>query len=421
MFVTDHKHCTGCGACIEACPQLAVIKIRDKYKFIYPSVQEDLCKFCGRCLEVCPKDKLIDRIERHEFEQQYYIAKAVNKQILFNSHSGGIFPLLAAKILSDGGVVYGCIFDENRHPMHVRADNAETLRKMSGFKPVQSDTDGIYTLVKADIDNGLKVLFSGTPCQCDGLLGYLGRDYANLILVDMLCGGVTSEGVFNRYCYWLERRLGGKIMKLCFENKPAFGRQRGIRVLYRRGKQRFLLSFPLELDMLNAMSIGGAINRRACGVCKYASKQRVGDISLGRFVNIRRAHPEFPYDNGASLAVVSTPKGADLFERIKGEIYVETSDFERASANHLLVSPTKQSAYRKKLLSDIYRGGFIKAASKFKTAGFFSSVKIFCCAVFPDKMIILFDRSVRKMKSFAAKLLIKIRDSAKKLTQKSML
>lgn len=409
MFVTDHKHCTGCGACIDACPQLAVIKIRDKYKFVYPSVQEDLCKCCGKCLEVCPKDKPIDRINRSEFEQQYYIAKAVNRQILLNSHAGGVFPLLAAKILSDGGVVYGCVFDENRRPVHVRADNAETLKKMSGFKPVQSDTDGIYSSVKSDIDKGLMVLFSGTPCQCDGLLGYLGRNYTNLILVDMLCSGVTSVGVFNRYYYWLECKLGGKIMDMRFENKQAFGRQRGIRVLYRRRKQRFLLSFPLELDMLNAMSLSGAINRRVCGECKYASSQRVGDISLGRFVNIRRSHPNFPYDNGASLVMISTAKGAELFEQIRSEIYVETSDFERASSNHLIVSPTRQSPYRKKLLSDIYRGGFVRAANKFKATGLFGAVKIFCRAVVPDKAVILFDRTVRMVKVFAKELKAKIK------------
>lgn len=409
MFVTDHKNCTGCGACIDACPQLAVIKIRDKYKFVYPSVQDDLCSFCGRCLEVCPKDKPIERLNHGEikFEQKYYIAKSKNKEILMNSHAGGIFSLLAIKILSNGGVVYGCIFDENRHPRHVRADNAEVLKKMVGFKPVQSDTEGVYLSVKSDIDNGITVLFSGTPCQCDGLRGYLGRDYSNLILTDMLCGGVTSEGVFNRYHHWLECKLGGKIMNIRFENKLAFGRQRGIGVLYRRGKQRFWLSYPLELDMLNAMILSGSINRRSCGSCKYASKQRVGDISLGRFVNVRHAHPEFPYDNGASLVVISSAKGANIFEQIKDEIYVEESDFQRASANHLLTSSTEQSPYRKNLLTKIYRFGFAKAAAEFKTARFFNAVKIFFRAVIPDKAVILLDRFVRKIKQSTAKLLAK--------------
>lgn len=404
MFVTDHKHCTGCGACIDVCPQSAVIKIRDRYKFVYPSVCEDLCDFCGRCLDVCPKDKPLDRFSFKDFEQQYYVARAVDKQVLVNSHSGGIFHLLAASVLSDGGVVYGCVFDKDRHPCHVRAADGDALRKMSGLKPVQSDMGGIYADVKKDLLNGTRVLFSGTPCQCDGLLGYLGRRYANLTVVDMLCSGVTSEGVFNRYFYWLEHKLGDKIMDFKYENKQAFGMQRGVRVLFRRGKQRFLLSFPLELDKLNSMSFAGIINRRSCGTCKYASSRRVGDISLGRFVNVRRAHPDFSYENGASLAVISTPKGAELFERIRGSIIYERSDFERASANHLLVSPTTQSPRRKKVLSDICINGFGSAADKFKAAGIIKAAWIFSRAVIPDKAVRIFDKIITKINQSASAL-----------------
>lgn len=409
MFVTDHKHCTGCGACIDACPQSAVIKIRDRYKFVYPSVLEDSCDFCGRCLEVCPKDKPLDRFALKDFAPRYYIARAVDRQVLVNSHAGGIFHLLATSVLSDGGVVYGCVFDKNRHPRHVRAADGDTLSDMSGLKPVQSDTEGIYASVKKDLLNGTRVLFSGTPCQCDGLLGYLGRRHANLVTVDMLCGGVTSEGVFHRYFYWLEHKLGDKIMDFKFENKQAFGMQRGIRVMFRRGKQRFLLSFPLELDKLNGMSVAGMISRRSCGTCKYASSQRVGDISLGRFVNVRRAHPNFSYENGASLAVISTPKGAELFERIRSSIVCEQSDFERASANHLLLSPTSQSPKRKKFLSDICTNGFGSAADKFKVAGIAKSARIFCRAVIPDKAVRIFDKATAKIKQSASALILAIK------------
>lgn len=410
MFVTDHKHCTGCGACIDACPQSAVIKIRDRYKFVYPSVLEDSCDFCGKCLDVCPKDKPLERFGLKDFETQYYIARAVDKQVLVNSHAGGIFHLLAASVLSDGGVVYGCVFDKDRHPRHVRAADGDALREMSGLKPVQSDTDGIYAAVKKDLLNGTRVLFSGTPCQCDGLLGYLGRRHANLTTVDMLCGGVTSEGVFHRYFYWLEHKLGDKIMDFKFENKQAFGMQRGMKVLFRRGKQRFLLSFPLELDKLNGMSMAGIINRRSCGTCKYTSNQRVGDISLGRFANVRRAHPDFSYENGASLAVISTPKGAELFGRIRSSIIYERSDFERASANRLLVAPTAQSPKRKKVLSDICTNGFGSAADKFKAAGAVKTVRIFCRAIIPDKVVMIFDKAIAKIKQSASYLMLAIKN-----------
>ena len=253
-------------------------------------------------------------------------------------------------------------------------------------------------------ESGKTVLFSGTPCQCDGLRGYLGRDYENLLVVDVLCGGVTSEGVFNRYVNWLEHKLGGKISDIRFENKRAFGHSRSMRVIYRRKKFRYLLSFPSELDMLCSMSSGGYINRRSCGSCKYASPVRVGDISLGRFENIRRAHPNFPYDNGVSLVIVSSNKGMEFFSHIAGQIYLEPSDFDRASTNRLLTSPTPQSKNRGALLTDIYRSGFAKAAEGYGRLGFLTSAAVFIKNVIPDKAVILFDRAARKVKSIVCGL-----------------
>lgn len=397
MLTVDHKHCTGCGSCIEACPQLAVVKIRDKYKFIYPSVEHDLCTQCGRCLEVCPLDKPL-KAACPAFAPRYYAAKSREKAELTDSHAGGIFTLLAKAVIQGGGIVYGCAFDENRHPHHIRADSLRELPMLRGLKPVQSDTDGLYAAVRADAENGRTVLFSGTPCQCDGLRRFLGREYDNLILVDMLCSGVTSEGIFHRYFHWLEGKLGGKISDIRFENKRAFGHSRGMRVIYRRGKFRYLLSYPAELDLLYSMSKNGYINRRSCGTCQYASPVRVGDISLGRFEKIRSAHPNFAYDNGVSLVIVSSDKGMALFEQIHDKIDCESSDFERAAANRLLTSPTPQNKNRSKLLTDIYRSGFAKAADNYGRTGFLTSAAVFLKSAFPDKAVILFDQAINKGK-----------------------
>lgn len=401
MLTVNHKHCTGCGSCIEACPQLAVVTVRDKYKFIYPSVDNELCTRCGKCIEVCPLDKPLPTIDS-AFAATYYIAKARDKDVLLDSHAGGVFSLLGKAVIAEGGVVYGCAFDENRHPRHIRADSLQRLKTLRGLKPVQSDTSGIYAAVKADAESGIPVLFSGTPCQCGGLRGYLGQEYDNLILVDMLCGGVTSEGIFNRYFYWLEQRLGGKIADLRFENKRAFGRSRGIRVIYRRGKFRYLLSFPAAWDRLYAMSRDGYLNRRSCGSCPYASPVRVGDISLGRFENARRAHPNFPYDNGASLVVISSTKGAALWDKLSERVICEPSDFARAAANRRLTAPPRENKNRAKLLSDIYRSGFAKAADNYGRPAPLASAGALLKSAFPDKAVIGFDRAMRETKKFVA-------------------
>lgn len=408
MLKIDHKHCTSCGACVEACPQLAVVKIRDRYKFIYPSIDPQRCNDCGRCEKVCPLCGQPDApsVEaRNVFAPLYYAAKAKERSILADSHAGGIFYLLGKYVIAQGGVVYGCAFDENFHPRHVRASSVAELTKMKGVKPVQSDTDGIYSSVLSDLKNGITVLFSGTPCQCDGLRHFLGENHINLILVDMLCGGVTSEGVFHRYLHWREQRLGGKIRDIRFENKRAFGHNEGTRVIFKRGKWRFLLSAPAPLDYLIRMQKSGAVLRRSCGCCSYARSKRVGDISLGHFVNIRQAHPDFPYNGGVSLVIVSTLHGKALLDEVADEIYLETSDLLRASYNRRLIVPVRQSRYRKKWLDEIFSHDFGTAAEAFGAPGLLSCMEIWYRWLLPDRIAIEIDKAVRRGKVFWTRMI----------------
>lgn len=399
LLTIDHKHCTGCGACIEACPQLAVVKIRDRYKFVYPSIDPQRCTDCGKCDEVCPlrgqPDTPSDGLGR-DFPPLYYAGKARDKATLSNSHAGGLFFLLGKHVIAQEGVVYGCAFDENFHPRHIRASTLDELEEMRGIKPVQSDTDGTFSSVRSDLESGMTVLFAGTPCQCDGLRHFLGRHCDKLILVDMLCGGVTSEGVFHRYLHWREQRLGGRIRDIRFENKRAFGHKRGTRVIFRRGHFRYLLSLPAPVDSFICMLQSGAVLRRSCGSCSYACPERVGDISLGRFVNIRRAHPDFSYDGGVSLVVVSTPKGKALLDELADEVDLETSDLTRASYNRRLVSSVRQSRHRKKRLDEIFSGHFDVAAEDFRVRGMLSRIMIWCRWLLPDCVAIGFDRAKRR-------------------------
>ena len=408
MLKIDHKHCTGCGACMEACPQLAVVKVRDRYKFIYPSIDPERCSDCGRCDEVCPlcgqTDQPSDEV-RGGFTPLYYAGKTKENAARADSHAGGLFFLIGKQVIEQGGVVYGCVFDDHFHPMHVRVSSLPELEKMRGVKPAQSDTDGVFSSVQSDMENGVTVLFSGTPCQCDGLRHFLGRDYERLIIVDMLCGGVTSEGVFHRYLYWREQQLGGKIRDIRFENKRAFGHHGGMRVIFRRGHFRLLLSTPAPLDCLMRMMQSGAVLRRSCGSCAYTVSERVGDISLGRFVNIRRAHPKFPYDGGVSLVVVSTPKGKAMLDEVADKLYLEPSDCSRARYNRRLSTPVRQNRARKKWLNEIFSGHFDVAAEGFRVSGLLSRITVWCRWLVPDRVMIGLDRAVRGGRDFLRRMI----------------
>lgn len=58
--------------------------------------------------------------------------------------------------------------------------------------------------MKAYLKEGKNVLFTGTPCQVDGLYRYLRRNYDNLLTLDLVCHGVPSNTLFHSYLLKLE-------------------------------------------------------------------------------------------------------------------------------------------------------------------------------------------------------------------------
>jgi len=49
MIKIDTEKCTGCGGCIDLCPQIAIAMIDDLV-----TTDEEKCNECKTCVKVCP-------------------------------------------------------------------------------------------------------------------------------------------------------------------------------------------------------------------------------------------------------------------------------------------------------------------------------------------------------------------------------
>ena len=128
-----------------------------------------------------------------------YAVKNRDEEIRRQSSSGGIFTLLAEKILDENGVVFGARFDENWDVKHDYVETREGLALFRGSKYVQSRIGDSYLQAQQFLKKGRKVLFSGTPCQIAGLKLFLGKEYDSLLAVDFVCHGVPSPLVWRMY------------------------------------------------------------------------------------------------------------------------------------------------------------------------------------------------------------------------------
>ena len=335
--ITDKKNCSGCCACANICPQNCISMERDEMGFAYPVVDADSCINCGRCEVVCP----ILNPAKENNPKAVIGAKNRDEAVRSTSSSGGTFFELAKATISRVGIVYGCALDENLVARHIGVEAVDGLSALKGSKYVQSDVGTTYREVKKQLIEGREVLYSGTPCQIAGLKNYLGKEYDNLLLVDVLCHGVPSPGVFEDYLGYLADKFGSKPVSVNFRNKEKSWKRLYFEVKFENGKRYFTFC---GYDRYMSMFLNNISLRPSCYDCRFTTVNRQGDITLGDFWGIGRKYPERDDDKGISLIIVNTEKGERAYGEIDEKIAAFDADIEVAKAGQKTISsPTSKN------------------------------------------------------------------------------
>jgi len=177
IVIKDKSQCSGCHACYSVCYVQAIEMVEDEKGFKYPKINKEKCINCRLCEKICP----ILNTKNIQNEPVAYACYNKNENIRKESSSGGIFILLANKILEKDGVVFGASFNNEFMVEHTYVEKEEELFKFRGSKYLQSTIGNSYKKAKEFLDNDRYVLFTGTPCQIEGLLAYLKKIMINYL------------------------------------------------------------------------------------------------------------------------------------------------------------------------------------------------------------------------------------------------
>lgn len=329
ISIKNKEDCCGCSACAQICAKDCITMQMDKEGFRYPVVDSSLCVNCGLCEKACPI--INEEPEQVNEKQTAFLLQLKDERIRKESTSGGAFTAISNWVLDHGGCVYGARLTYQKDScgsegngwfvLHCKVDDKDGLSSFRNSKYVQSDLGNCFREIKELLKANRWVLFSGTPCQIEGLYRYLKKQKKEkLVLVDVVCYGIPSPGVFRDYMEWKQKDIGGEFSQVLFREKRLCYNYTSFSIYnkdeslnYHSGveKEPFMRSFFSNINV-----------RPSCYKCRFKKRYRVSDFTIWDCYDVKAFSKDFD-DNGTNRILVHSELGRKIFEEIKPSIKFE--------------------------------------------------------------------------------------------------
>lgn len=360
------EECCGCNACGDICPKGAISFKVDNEGFWYPQVDNNKCVDCGLCNKICPVETECLSRRNNIIEPACYAAEHKSIEVIFNSTTAGMFSALAEGMYAQKGYVGGAIHNEDFSVSHFVSNNRNDLQQLRRSKDLQSNAEGFYKRIKKLLDADEKVLVCGVPCQIAALLNYIGKDYENLITVDLICAGVNSPKVWRKYLDYIENKVGAKIVWTENKSKEYGWDKLTQKFVFDNGDEYF------DTDKTSLFIHGYIVShlycRPSCYECNFKGFPRIADITIGDFWGITKYTKNHNSNMGTNLVMINSKKGEEYFNKIKKRVNVEEAKLEWALSGNpaLTTSISKLSDKRADFFEDIDNIPFDELIEKYE-------------------------------------------------------
>ena len=280
-----------------------------------------------------------------------------NEELWKKSASGGAFgEICKAYAMQDkeNTLIYGACFD-GTYVMHCGTD-IDNIGIFHKSKYVQSDLKNCFAEIKEALVNGNRVLFSGTPCQVAGLKKLVGADNKKLFCVDLICHGVGSPKVFEKYLSELENAGGKKIESYTFRVKKiikGYLARHNSQITFSDGSCNYV-----TVDYYNKLFLSQLCLRDCCGEdCRYRNSDRTGDITIADFNNFNYVFPRIYDKKSYSTVVVNNKKGEEFYNNLADKVFSYQCSIEDIEKNNpLFCKTTPENPLRKDFYKDFADG-----------------------------------------------------------------
>lgn len=318
----------------------------DKEGFLQPEIDAKICVGCHKCEKTCPVIKPIT--QSVDSRTKAYLAINRDDEARMRSSSGGVFYALAKWTIEQGGVVFGARFNKQWEVIHDYTDSVDGIEPFLRSKYVQSRVGDTFYQTKQFLQEGRQVLYTGTPCQIEGLKAYLDKDYENLTTIDIICHGVPSPKVWRAY------------IKQTFPKSPLLD-------FSFRDKKNGWINFQCAIttskkqwcerqreNVYFKWFLKDIYLRQSCYVCPYKTIHRISDITIADAWGVQYYCPQMYDDKGTSLIILHTPAGQKLIEEVMGQIRLCEVTINSPAQYNPSLTKSPRLSYRRKMFFSVF-------------------------------------------------------------------
>ena len=266
------------------------------------------------------------------FKRKVYICQNRDNDIRFDSTSGGVFSALSKYVIDRKGYVFGAEFDKNWRVVHGMGQSEDDLFRFRGSKYVQSHLGDTFKKVKSVLEDDRWVLFSGTPCQIEGLVCFLKKDYDKLILMDIVCFSISSPKVWELFLNHLEKNDQidfSKVKRIKFRDKTKFGYEYTLMTFYDQNGKVLYASGPESNQMLRSF-VSNTSTRPSCYKCRFKKVNRVSDFTVWDCYNVYKYKKSLDDNCGTSHVMVHSEKAYKILNELDDYLLLERVDLKQA-------------------------------------------------------------------------------------------
>lgn len=307
---------------------------KDSYGFFYPVLKKpDECIHCHMCESVCPVEKNKGIVPEEKYpEPACFFGWHRGESVRAASTSGAAFTGIVQACEKNGySRFYGVRYDEELMAVHTGVDSTEELARLTTTKYVQSNVGNAYADVLSDLQSGKKVVFSGTPCQTEGLQNIVSRQLRdNMITIALVCHGVPSPEAYQKYIRETGEKNHSDVSSIRFRDKRLNNgnlSHQFTTITLRNGK------VLADTENLYTLAYGlGLMHRKCCNVCPYATPYRSADYTIGDFWGIEDYRPELRKEisKGISLIFAHSERAKKLLVNVKETMILHEEPLEHS-------------------------------------------------------------------------------------------